>query len=127
METPPNADGVAPPLDRTVVAGRRRPLLRGAELGQYRDLLYFLTRRHVLARYKQTALGAAWAVLQPLLAMVIFSVIFGRVVGIKSEGIPYPLFAYAALVAWTFHSTAVTQAATSLIQNERIIAILPLS
>src|SRR5438477_6954590 len=77
-----------------------------ADLWAYRELLYFLTWRDVKVRYKQTALGAAWAILQPLLMMVIFSFLFGRVAGMPSDGIPYPLFAYGGLLAWTFFATA---------------------
>ncbi|HEX9994757.1 MAG TPA: ABC transporter permease [Acidimicrobiales bacterium] len=91
------------------------------EVHQYRELLYFFTWRDVKVRYKQTALGAAWAILQPVLAMVIFTLIFGRLARLDSDGVPYPLFAYAALVPWTFFSNAVTQGANSLVQNERII------
>lgn len=91
------------------------------EVHQYRELLYFFTWRDVKVRYKQTALGAAWAILQPVLTMVVFTLIFGRLARLGSEGVPYPLFAYTALVPWTFFANAVTQAANSLVQNERII------
>lgn len=86
-----------------------------------REVLYFLTWRDVKVRYKQTAIGAAWAVLQPLLAMVIFTVVFRRLASIDSDGVPYPLFVYCALVPWTFFSTALTQSASSLLLNERLI------
>ncbi|MEM9132623.1 MAG: ABC transporter permease [Actinomycetota bacterium] len=98
------------------------PGVNWSELIGNRELLWFLTWRDVQVRYKQTALGAAWAILQPLMAMAVFTVVLRRLAGVESDGIPYPLFAYAGLVAWTFHSTAVTQAANSLIMNERIIA-----
>lgn len=98
------------------------PKLDGKELWRHRELLWFLTVRDVRVRYKQTVLGAAWAILQPLMAMALFMVVLQRFVGIDGDGIPYALFAYAALVPWTFHSTAVTQAANSLIQHERVIA-----
>ena len=68
-------------------------------------------------RYKQTALGAAWAVLQPFFTMVVFSVFFGRLAEIPSDGVPYPIFAYAALVPWTFFATALTQSANSLVDQ----------
>ena len=87
----------------------------------YRELLYFLTWRDVKVRYKQTALGAAWAILQPLLMMVIFSVLFGRVAGMPSDGIPYPLFAYGGLLAWTFFSTAITSSGNSLVGSAHLI------
>lgn len=98
------------------------PGVNWAELARNRELLWFLTWRDVRVRYKQTVLGAAWAILQPLMAMAVFTVVLRRLAGVESDGVPYPLFAYAGLVAWTFHSTAVTQAANSLIMNERIIA-----
>src|SRR5215471_16025948 len=77
-------------------------------LWAYRDLLYFLTWRDVKVRYKQTVLGAAWAVIQPLFTMIIFSIFFGRLAQLPSDGIPYPLFTYAAVLPWTFFSNAVT-------------------
>ena len=91
------------------------------EIVRARELLYFLTWRDVKVRYKQTAIGAGWAILQPLLAMLIFTLVFGRLARVGSDGLPYSVFAYAALVPWTFFSTAVTQASSSLVQNERLI------
>ena len=72
------------------------------ELWEYRELLYFLTWRDIKVRYKQTVLGAAWAIIQPFFTMVVFSLFFGKLAKIPSDGIPYPIFAYAALVPWTF-------------------------
>lgn len=86
-----------------------------------RDVLYFLTWRDVKVRYKQTAIGAAWAILQPLTAMLIFTLVFSRLASLDSEGVPYPIFAYCALVPWTFFATAVTQASGSLVLNETLI------
>src|SRR6266498_1377626 len=91
------------------------------ELWDYRELLYFLTWRDVKVRYKQTLLGAAWAIMQPFFTMVIFSLFFGRLAGIPSDGIPYPLFAYAGLLPWTFFSNAVTNSGNSLVANSQII------
>lgn len=91
------------------------------ELWDYRELLYFFTWRDIKVRYKQTALGAAWAVLQPLLGMIVFTLIFGRLAGMPSDGIPYPLFAFAGLLPWQFFAYALTQASTSLVVNERVI------
>ena len=91
------------------------------DLWAYRELLYFLTWRDVKVRYKQTALGATWAILQPLLMMVIFSFLFGRVAGMPSDGIPYPLFAYGGLLAWTFFSTAITSSGNSLVGSAHLI------
>src|SRR5579862_3273225 len=80
--------------------------LKLKELWEYRELLYFLVWRDIKVRYKQAALGAAWAVLQPLLTMLIFSLIFGRFAKVPSDGIPYPLFSFAALVPWNFFATS---------------------
>ena len=86
-----------------------------------REVLYFLTWRDVKVRYKQTAIGAAWAILQPLIAMVIFTVVFSHWASVPSEGVPYPIFTYCALVPWTFFSTALTLAAGSLLLNEKLV------
>lgn len=96
--------------------------MRLAELWDYRELFYFLTWRDIKVRYKQTAFGAAWAVLQPFLTMVVFSLFFGSLAGIPSGGVPYPVFAFAALVPWTFFATAVALAGNSLVEQERILA-----
>lgn len=96
--------------------------IRPAELWDYRELFYFLTWRDIKVRYKQTAFGAAWAVLQPFLTMVVFSLFFGRLAGIPSGDVPYPVFAFAALVPWTFFATAVGLAGNSLVEQERILA-----
>ena len=91
------------------------------DLWAHRELLYFLTWRDVKVRYKQTLLGATWALLQPLLLMLIFSFVFGRLVGVKSDGVPYPLFAFAGLLPWTFFNNAVTNSGNSLIGNTNLI------
>jgi lipopolysaccharide transport system permease protein len=95
--------------------------LRLRELWEYRELLYFLTWRDIKVRYKQTALGAAWAVIQPFFTMVVFSVFFGRLAKLPSDGVPYPVFTYTALVPWTFFATALTQASNSLVDHGRLI------
>jgi lipopolysaccharide transport system permease protein len=95
--------------------------LKLAELWEYRELLYFLTWRDIKVRYKQTILGAAWAIIQPFFTMVIFSLFFGRLAKIPSDGIPYPLFSYAALVPWTFFAHGLSQSATSLVGNANLI------
>lgn len=92
-----------------------------SELWMYRDLFVILVWRDILIRYKQTLLGAAWAVLQPLTAMIIFTVIFGKLARMPSDGIPYPVFAYTALLLWTFFSQTLNQSANSLIQNEKLV------
>ena len=88
---------------------------------EYRELLYFLTWRDIKVRYKQTALGVIWVVLQPLLLMLIFTLFFGRLVGVPSDGIPYSIFTYSALLPWQFFSRALNDASVSLVANERII------
>lgn len=87
----------------------------------YRELLYFLTLRDVKVRYKQTVLGAAWAIIQPLFQMLIFTLLFGRLAGIPSDGIPYPLFAYAGLLPWTFFSNAVTRSGNSMVASAHLV------
>src|SRR5678810_30927 len=96
-------------------------LLSLRDLWAYRELLFFLTWRDVKVRYKQTALGAAWAVLQPLFMMIIFTIFFGRLAAVDSAGIPYPLFALAGLVPWTFFSNAITASGNSLVGSANLI------
>ena len=88
---------------------------------QYRELLYFLAWREVKIRYKQTVIGAAWAVLQPLLTMVIFTVVFGRLANIPSDGLPYPIFAYAGLLPWTYFSEAISRTSGSLVGDANLL------
>jgi lipopolysaccharide transport system permease protein len=108
-------------FDLVVEAKRGLPSLHLHELWQFRELLYFLTWRDIKVRYKQTALGVAWAVLQPVLAMILFTIVFGHVAKISSGGIPYPIFAYAALVPWMFFANSLQLASTSLIVNPQLI------
>jgi lipopolysaccharide transport system permease protein len=91
------------------------------EVRAYHELLYFLVWRNIKIRYKQTVLGGAWAIIQPFLTMVVFSIFFGRLAGIPSDGVPYPIFAYTALVPWTFFANALSQASNSLLEQERLI------
>ena len=104
------------------------------ELWDYRELLYFLIWRDIKVRYKQTALGAAWAVIQPLFTMIVFSVFFGHLAHIPSDGIPYPLFSFTALVPWTFFANGLSQSSNSLVGSSQLITkvyfprlIIPLS
>ena len=96
-------------------------LLNLKDIWAYRELLFFLTWRDVKVRYKQTALGAAWAILQPLFMMIIFTIFFGRLAGVASSGIPYPLFALAGLVPWTFFANAITASGNSLVGSANLI------
>jgi lipopolysaccharide transport system permease protein len=91
------------------------------ELWEYRELLYFLTWRDVKVRYKQTILGAAWAIIQPFFTMVVFSLFFGRLAGIPSDGVPYPIFSFAALVPWTFFANGLNQSSNSLVSSAGLI------
>ena len=91
------------------------------DLWEYRELLYFLTWRDIKVRYKQTALGMAWVVLQPVLLMLIFTMFFGRLVELPSDGVPYPLFTYTALLPWQLFSRALNEGSMSLIAQERVI------
>ena len=95
--------------------------LRLRDLWEYRELLYFLIWRDVKVRYKQTVLGAAWAIIQPVMTMVVFAVFFGRLAKMPSDGVPYPLFAFVALVPWTFFANALTQASNSLVGSGNLI------
>jgi lipopolysaccharide transport system permease protein len=108
--------------------------LRLAELWEYRELLYFLIWREVRVRYKQTALGVAWAVIQPVMTMLVFSVFFGRLGGLPSDGLPYPVFTYSALIPWQLFAFALTESSNSVVANQRLITkvyfprlIMPLS
>jgi lipopolysaccharide transport system permease protein len=91
------------------------------ELWEYRDLFYFLAWRDIKIRYRQTALGAAWAILQPLLATGVFTALFGRVAKMPSDGIPYALFAFSAMLPWAFFSTSLNTASNSLVGNSQLI------
>jgi homopolymeric O-antigen transport system permease protein len=116
------ADPPAPAPHRTVIEPTRGwRLVDVRELWRFRELLFFLCWRDVKVRYKQTVLGAAWAVLQPALLMVVFTIFFSRLGGLSSGDVPYPLFAFAGLLAWTFFATAVTTAGNSVVGSERLI------
>jgi len=91
------------------------------ELWEYRELAYFLIWRDIKVRYKQTVLGAAWAILQPLFTMVVFSVFFGRLAGIPSDGVPYPIFSFAALVPWQFFANGLNNSSNSLVGSSNLI------
>jgi lipopolysaccharide transport system permease protein len=92
------------------------------ELWAYRELLWVLTERDIKVRYKQTVLGAAWAVIQPVMLMVVFSIFFGRLAGVPSDGFPYPVFAYCALLPWTFFSNALSSSANSVLGSGNLIS-----
>lgn len=119
----PSAHAHAASSERVVVirpSNGWQPINAG-ELWRFRELLAFLVWRDVKVRYKQTLLGAAWAVLQPALMMLVFTIFFGRMAGVSSGGLPYPLFVYMGLLPWTFFSTAVSNAGNSVVGSERLI------
>lgn len=120
-KTPTITNGSGPEHLVRVSAGRRLRVLELRDLWTYRELLYFLAWRDVKVRYKQTLLGAAWAILQPVASMLVFTLFFGRLAGIATDGIPYPIFVYAALLPWTFFANAVTAGGDSLVANSNLI------
>ena len=95
--------------------------LKLSELWEYRELLYFLVWRDIKVRYKQTALGASWAIIQPFMTMVVFSLFFGHLARMPSDGLPYPIFTFAALVPWTFFANGLSQSSNSLVGSSNLI------
>ncbi len=113
---------------------RGRVPLRLREVWEYRELLYFLCWRTIKVRYKQTVLGATWAIIQPLITMVVFSVIFGQLVKVPSDGVPYPIFAYCGLLPWQLFAQSLAESGNSIVNNERLVTrvyfprlVIPLS
>ncbi|PIR38188.1 MAG: phosphate ABC transporter permease [Candidatus Zambryskibacteria bacterium CG10_big_fil_rev_8_21_14_0_10_42_12] len=119
----------------TVIRPKKTFSLRDIkELWDYRGLLYFLSWRDIKVRYKQTAIGGLWAILQPFVTMVIFTIFFGKLAGIPSDGVPYPIFVYVGLLFWQFFSSALSDTSMALIANQSIVTkvyfprlILPVS
>jgi lipopolysaccharide transport system permease protein len=112
----------SPSAIETIIRPNRGLSLGVVEILRHRHLLYFLAWRDVKVRYKQTFFGVAWAVLQPLLLMAVFGLFFGRLAGLPSDGLPYPVFALAALVPWTFFSNAFSGAAQSVVRNSALVS-----
>lgn len=129
------ADKTAPYIPTIVIRPRKRLLdLDFKALWEYRELLYFFIWRDIKVRYKQTAFGAAWAVLQPLTTMVVFTVVFGNLAKMPSDGLPYPIFAYAGLLPWNLFAGALNRGTTSVVGSSNLISkiyfprlMLPLS
>ncbi len=115
-----SADATTVVVEIEPATGLRRLDFR--ELAAYRELLYFLVWRDIKVRYKQTVLGAAWAILQPVMTMAVFSVFLGRLAHVPSDGIPYPLFSFVALVPWTYFATAVSGASASVVASQQLIS-----
>lgn len=109
------------PVIRIEPSMSRLAAVRVDELWKYRELLYFLVWRDVKVRYKQTAIGAAWAVLQPLMTMVIFTLVFDKFAKVPSDGLPYPIFSYVALLPWTYFARSLNQSVISLVNNSNLI------
>jgi lipopolysaccharide transport system permease protein len=109
------------PPQTVIEPTQRWQFINAKELWQYRELLGFLTWRDVKVRYKQTLMGASWAILQPAMMMVVFTVFFGRMAKVPTGDIPYPLFVYAGLLPWTFFATAIANAGNSVVGSERLI------
>lgn len=106
---------------RVIDADTRDKLINWAELFQYRDLFFFLIWRDIKTRYAQSVLGIGWAIIQPLFSMLIFTIVFGNLAHISSDGVPYAIFSYAALVPWTYFSSALTHSADSLVSASSMI------
>jgi len=126
-EATPSRAVSAPSVERSELLHTRIEPSKGwislglKDLWQYRELLFFLTWRDIKVRYKQTALGAAWAVIQPPFTMLVFTLFFGRLAKVPSDGIPYPLFSYTALLPWQLFASALTESSNSVVANERLI------
>lgn len=100
---------------------RKRRLINWQEIWQYRDLFLFLVWRDIKTRYAQSILGVGWAIIQPVFSMIVFTIVFGNLAKVNSEGVPYSIFSYTALVPWTFFSTSLTSASSSLIGSKNLI------
>jgi len=109
-------------LPVTILEPGRHEAAYWRDLWRYRELFYFLAWRDILVRYKQTAFGITWALLQPLLTMAVFTVVFGRLAKLPSDGAPYPIFVFAALLPWQFFAAAVTNGANSLVSNANLVS-----
>ncbi len=132
VESPDSVD--AEPPSRIIAPRRGWIRLDLAELVRYRDLLWFLTKRDISLRYKQTALGVLWAVIQPLATMAVFTIFFGRFGKIPSDGVPYPLFAFCGLIPWQLFAYALSESSNSLVNNQSLVTkvyfprlVIPLS
>jgi len=109
-------------MERVIVLEARQSSMHyWRDLWAYRELFYFLSWRDILVRYKQTAIGIAWSVIRPLLTMLVFTVVFGKFAGLPSEGVPYAVLVYAAMLPWQFFSNALTESSSSLVDNSALL------
>lgn len=116
------APPLLPSLATTIIEPARGWVpLKIRELWEYREVLYYLIWRDIKVKYRQTVIGATWAIIQPLMTMVVFSVFLGKLAKVPSDGAPYPLFAFAALVPWSFFANGLTQSASSLVASGHLI------
>jgi lipopolysaccharide transport system permease protein len=113
--------GTHDPAEIVIEAGRTEQQY-WRDLWRYRELFYFLAWRDILVRYKQTAIGVIWALLRPLLTMIVFTVVFGRIAKMPSGGIPYPILVFAAMLPWQFFSMSLSEASNSLVGNANLIS-----
>ncbi len=135
MVDTPNLEGELDPVAELVIRPSKGWIpLNLADLWRYRELIFFLTWRDISVRYKQTALGAAWAVIQPLFTMIVFTVFFGQLGKLPSDGLPYPIFAFCALLPWQLFAYSLTESGNSLVANQNLISkvyfprvVIPLS
>lgn len=118
---PTELDSISPDQFDVIIEPGRFDRTYWKDLWRYRELFYFLSWRDVLVRYKQTVIGVAWSVLRPLLTMVVFTVIFGRVAKLPSGGVPYALLVYAAMLPWQFFSNALSESSSSLVSNSNLL------
>jgi lipopolysaccharide transport system permease protein len=109
-------------MSKLIIEAGRTEKRYWADLWRYRELFFFLAWRDLLVRYKQTVIGVAWALIRPLLTMIVFTIIFGRLAKLPSEGVPYPLFVFAAMLPWQFFANALTESSGSLVTNEKLIS-----
>ncbi len=119
---PPGSGEFTPPPVVVIEATRGLAALQLRALWEYRELLYFLVWRDVKVRYKQTALGVAWIILQPVVSTVVFTFIFGGLLNVPSNGLPYAVFAYAGLLPWQYFSSSLTRTSTNLVDTANLVS-----
>ena len=109
-------------MEKLIIEAGRQERHYWRDLWRYRELFYFLAWRDILVRYKQTVVGVAWSLLRPFLSMVVFTVVFGNLAGMPSNGVPYPLLVFAGMLPWQFFSNAFSDAGNSLVGNSNLIS-----